>query len=286
MDGMRTDWYYHIGDQHLRNGSPCQDYALAGVEKDMAFAIVADGCSSGGKTDIGARITALSARRALDEEPWIAYEQVDELHAGAVRLRQELYMETGRTLFSLEHHDMLSTSAVAVVTPRGGYVRVYGDAVVALVHNDGSRLLYEYEWQNNMPYYLGYGNELVASFIEAHGGDLTRACCIERVYTNDEPEPVITLRSLAEGLHGFHLSLSPQDVQSMALAAVFSDGAGQVCGVGLAEAVRTFLAYKTTAPGFVKRRVKRALADYARAGHATIDDIACAAILRVQDKEE
>jgi hypothetical protein len=44
---------------------PCQDYALSGVTRHLAYAVVADGCSSGGKTDIGARVLALATAIAL-----------------------------------------------------------------------------------------------------------------------------------------------------------------------------------------------------------------------------
>ncbi len=286
MQDIRTDWYYHIGEQHLRSGAPCQDYALAGTQDDMAYAIVSDGCSSGGRTDVGARIVALAAQRALGEESWRGYATVDALHADAARLRQEFYMDTGRTLFGLEPHDMLATCIVALSTPRGGYVRVYGDGIVALVFADGAVRVHEYEWLNNMPFYLAYGSALVGEFVSAHGGALDAACCAERIYTSGDSMPAVVEHTLAAGLRGMHIALGPEELSTLACIALYSDGVGCVSGVPVQDVVREMLAFKTLAPGFVKRRVKRALTDYARGGHAPMDDVACAALLRMPQEEE
>ena len=72
---FHADCSFHIGAQHLRLGLPNQDYALAGNLDDRAYVVVSDGCSSGGRTDIGARLVSLAAARALREQ----YE-VDPLH--------------------------------------------------------------------------------------------------------------------------------------------------------------------------------------------------------------
>src|SRR6266852_5492723 len=55
----KADHSFRIGDQHLRSGMPCQDYALSGVTPSRAYAVVSDGCSSGGRTEIGSAITSL-----------------------------------------------------------------------------------------------------------------------------------------------------------------------------------------------------------------------------------
>jgi hypothetical protein len=244
----------------------------------MTYAVVADGCSSGGKTDVGARLIAHATRRSLIEESWQAHVLVDSGHADAVRLRQEFYIDTSRHLLGLARHDMLATCILAVVTERGSYVRFYGDGVVAYREDDGTFHVLEVVWENNMPYYLGYGSELLPSFIEAHGGDLNaeRACI--HTHRADATPVQYTLNA---GVRGVHVALPP----SLAMLAVFSDGVAQIQGVPCTEAVQELLAYKTTAPGFVKRRVKRALTDYARDGHKAFDDVACAAALRTDDEE-
>ena len=67
MIKLHTDHYFHIGDTHLTAGKPCQDYAISSVDNNAAFAVVSDGCSTGGDTDIGSRIIALSTITALRE---------------------------------------------------------------------------------------------------------------------------------------------------------------------------------------------------------------------------
>lgn len=77
----KTNHAFHIGAQHLSLGKPCQDYAVSGSINDTtAYAIVSDGCSSGGETDIGARIVALATKRALEENshlPGLTAERID-----------------------------------------------------------------------------------------------------------------------------------------------------------------------------------------------------------------
>ncbi len=65
---LKTDHTFQIGLQHLQTGKPCQDFALSGtIADDLVYAIVSDGCSSGGMTDIGARLMVLATKRAIIE---------------------------------------------------------------------------------------------------------------------------------------------------------------------------------------------------------------------------
>lgn len=58
---MNADSTFQIGKDH----TVCEDYALAGITKDIAYAIVCDGCSASPDVDFGARVLALAARENI-----------------------------------------------------------------------------------------------------------------------------------------------------------------------------------------------------------------------------
>jgi hypothetical protein len=58
---MNANSTFHIGHDHLI----CEDYALAGMSAGLSYAVVCDGCSASPEVDFGARILAMSAKRAI-----------------------------------------------------------------------------------------------------------------------------------------------------------------------------------------------------------------------------
>lgn len=58
---MNANSTFHIGHDHI----VCEDYALAGMSAGLAYAVVCDGCSASPEVDFGARILAMSAKRAI-----------------------------------------------------------------------------------------------------------------------------------------------------------------------------------------------------------------------------
>ncbi len=64
---FHTDHHFIIGHGHLADGKPCQDYTLSGLVGGGAYAVVSDGCSSAGQTDIGSRIIAITTGNAIIE---------------------------------------------------------------------------------------------------------------------------------------------------------------------------------------------------------------------------
>jgi len=58
---MNADSNYCIGKDHRI----CEDYSMAKVKNDFAYAIVCDGCSASPDVDFGARVLALAAENCL-----------------------------------------------------------------------------------------------------------------------------------------------------------------------------------------------------------------------------
>ena len=93
---MHTDHAVLTGTRHTGQALPCQDYCLSQAQGDNAWAVVADGCSTGGETDLGARAWALAARQLLRGHP---------APVPAAEFEQRVLAAAGPALDALEHED-------------------------------------------------------------------------------------------------------------------------------------------------------------------------------------
>lgn len=253
---FHADCSFHIGAQHLRTGTCCQDYAVAGALSDRAYVVVSDGCSSGGRTDVGARLVGLAAARALRER----YD-IDPLH----------YVLAARP-FDLELNDLLATCLTISVTPEETIIRVQGDGVVAIAKPNGALCMIRMDWAQNMPCYPAYADDGYVKFIAAQGGTEAMAFRIE---TDTDNVSTVHRDTVAKNLDGHTITVC----HPVAAVAVFSDGVTQVDGIPWQDAVRNLMAFKSVEGDFVKRRMNRFLRDAEKIGRGPIDDIAMAAIV-------
>lgn len=142
---MPTDAAFVIGTRHSVVADPCQDYARAGD----GWVAVADGCSTGGHTDIGARLWVLSAQKVLGahglsllREPSQFMENV--LQEGALQMQ--------------EHNELdgLATLAVGGLVDNEFHAILQGDGCVAVALCDGGLEYWEIAAPNNTPLYPMY----------------------------------------------------------------------------------------------------------------------------------
>lgn len=261
MGGMRfyTDSYFAIGAAHASAGLPCQDYTLSANSGDSAYAVVSDGCSTGGRTDIGARVVALATVRypGQDHNLWLMGEAQEAL--------------------GLAQSDLLATCLLASARPAAGFLRMQGDGVVALKLTNGQIVMHRLDWNNNTPFYPAYlmDRESEIAFFRAHGGPHEDALTIETVL---EDGSHCYMKSATEGSHGILFQFNTVDVE---FAALFSDGVTQIDGVDWKDAVREFLNFKNLTGEFVKRRAMRALKDMRDRGRGPVDDFSMA-VIRVE----
>lgn len=267
---LSVDHSFHIGEQHLRQGKPAQDYALSGVIDDVAaYAIVSDGCSSGGQTDIGARLLSLATKRALKENS-------DE---AAFAIARDSYAEVFRSTLGLEHRDMLATNLFARVQNDEVFVHVTGDGVVALLY-EHDLVLHQYTWEQNTPYYPAYRiGGFDESFIDLHKGT-AKPLRLNSTYRSNETavceftigEGVRGIESVYEDISGYH-SKNP-----LLAIGLFSDGVEQVDQFATAEVVQALMSFKSTSGQFATRRMNRFLQEARKRGRGPLDDIAMAVI--------
>ncbi|MDE3059547.1 MAG: protein phosphatase 2C domain-containing protein [Pseudomonadota bacterium] len=283
---LHTDHYFSIGQAHLGQGSPCQDFALSDVHGDTAFAIVADGCSTGGLTDVGSRVIALSTAQAIREcvgnQPWDKTRRL-------IATQQQATMISSRRMLGLNQQDMLATCVYALLSPKGGFVHLQGDGVVAFKHRDGHIRMSRYDWANNMPAYLAYAEDNYAAFIAAQGGDVQAFnLSLEGwTYTSQHGigrEPFRDTFSIEKGVAGIAIAISQAWLENLEFIAVFTDGVTQIENQDWKQAVVDLLAFKNVAGEFAKRRMIRHIKDVQKSGKGPIDDIAYA-VIRVQPEE-
>ena len=276
-----TDGYFHIGHTHLGIGQPCQDYTLSGLHNDAAFAIVSDGCSTGGLTDVGSRLIVLSTASAIREQ-WAATRAIPEDTVLEIGARQKVTLSSHREPLGLTWSDMLATSLYAHMTPQGGLVHLQGDGVYAYKQRTGRIVMVRYEWADNIPFYPAYSNDVYKHFIQAHGGDVdvVRLKGERWEYTpggefNQLDDKVFTI---SEGIRGITKLFTAGELEALDCVAVYSDGVAQIEGLDWMDAVVQSLAFKVTTGEFAKRRMIRMIKDSQRTGKGPLDDIAYAVV--------
>ncbi len=286
---LASDSYFHTGLIHQNSGRPGQDYALAEANDQWALALVSDGCSSGRRTDIGARLLVLASRLALSAQG--ASLDFENLPV-AIRSQQAESLALGRTHFGLTNEDLLATLLLSYVTRQGAYLYIWGDGVYALKRRDGSIRATAFEWADNMPYYPAYEAGDLPAFIVAHGADLSAPRVTERrieiTAAGELSGEEISQHSLAAGIAGFSLFLGEAELKELEYIALFSDGISQVDKLALGETIMAYLAFKNNKGAFVKRRMIKAGKDFRKIGQGPLDDISLAVIRleKIEEEEE
>lgn len=283
-----SDHHFCIGNQHLRQGKPCQDYALSGSENDGAFAIVSDGCSTGRNTDIGARIVTLSAAMAIKNLNIGARYSFEACNPQKISVQQQFIIGGAKQMFGISREDLLATCVYAYLTPYGGFAHLAGDGVIAWKRNDGIIVMTRYDWDGNMPLYPIYADDHYVSFVRGHGGKSEAKVLAKETwrYASNKFEQVANERlTLEQGIGGITDFFSAKEAQqSLRFLAVFSDGVTQVHDVDWKDAVVQLLNFKNIAGDFAKRRMIRFIQDIEKDKSFPSDDIAYA-VIRVNEND-
>lgn len=270
MPVENLDWYFTIAKQHI----VCEDYALIGWEP-IPYAIVCDGCSSSEHTDLGSRILAWSAKKALQQyglnsgHPTLTYSDVG-------------YAVIENARASIDHLD-LNASCLDATLLMGFYVDgccyvyVYGDGYVMTVDASGKLTCRKVSYEKNMPYYLTYWVDKGRKdlYISINEGENEVMALTEYV---DEQERISRMSYDAPLVFTF-----PE--KEYRLVTLASDGVSSLLSVEenekvpVKEVLEQLVAYKTTKGEFVKRRTKRMLKNYSKRDISPTDDLSIATML-------
>ena len=296
---FHVDDYFHIGASHLTGGKPCQDYSLSRkIQFYYACGIVSDGCSTGGHTDVGSRLIALSGLITFsngwhggesfggkwNQESFRFNFESDCLKylPSVIISRQSSYFNNLRQSLDLEPKDMLATCVLSYINKFGAFTFVQGDGVVAIKYRDGSILMTRYDWAKNAPVYPCYNDDDLQHYItQLHDGDASSAIMsISRAKTLDGKtfSSDNFAMSFEEAKCGVLTSFSVEQLQDIEFIAVFSDGVCQVENVDWKDVVVRLLAFKNVTGEFVKRRMIRGIKEFHEVGKGPLDDISCAVI--------
>jgi len=278
---VQTDSHFTIGHAHLTGGKPCQDYAAAGnLPNGAAYAIAADGCSTGGMNDVGARVLTLSTAQAIREHWSTTRSTADPEAAARIAIKQQVVMAAAEGVLGCGTSDMLATCLYAYLSPKGGFAHVQGDGVVAWQYSDGHIMMVRFDWMDNKPLYPAYAGDHFVAFIAAHGGDVNAARLTRDTWElapgKDFFQFALEEYSLGQGISGIGLPFDPADQPRF--IAVFTDGVTQIEGLDWKDAVAQLLSFKTTAGEFAKRRLIRMVKDAQQDGRGPLDDLAYAVI--------
>lgn len=272
-----TDHSFHIGEQHLRQGKPCQDYASSGtLTEGVAYAMVSDGCSSGGMTDFGSRLVSMAVLRCLEERGGKTDWTMAEFNAG-----RDAYLESYRASLRLQHNDLFATSLFAISDDTTARIGVVGDGVVALKY-EGGLVAHTFSWAKNTPYYPSYriGN-LDPSFIDAHQDEAEPLTMTTVMKDEVNTTTNSTCRyTTSEGMRGLELKvlLNDETLGNLGIIALFSDGVEQIDQVEQDYAIDELLAFKSSQGQFAVRRMNRFMQGVRKQGRGPLDDISYAVI--------
>lgn len=293
-----TDHYFQIGSAHYSNGKPCQDYSRSGSNELIACAIVSDGCSTGGHTDVGSRVLTLSTFQAIRDHAKASGGALDTAVV-SITSRQQQIIGTARLMLGLERVDMLATCGYAYLTKHGGFVHIQGDGVVALKYRNGDIKMFRYDWAKNAPFYPSYDDTDAKTYINnpnLHGGDERTALLTEietlKYFGGTYSAEQIRILPFSEGRNGAVINISRAELAELEYCAVFTDGITQIGKLPRGEefidwkdAVVEFLSFKSPAGEFAKRRMIRGLKDFEKNGKGPADDISYA-VVRIDNTEE
>jgi len=268
---VNSDSAFTIGNNHLI----CEDYAITDSDEDSQYTVVCDGCSSSSMTDVGARLVAHSALKALREKDIVNKREIDnylaELAFYLIGLsKDKIFCELPDTCFD-------ATVLAIKSSGKGANVIAIGDGVIAYKLKGGLSIeIKNIEYPNGYPRYLSYRLDRYR----------------ELEFLNTEPFYRLHEHTLGPHYRGYkctdmpveeeyyYLDLSDRDLEWVA---VFSDGVhsfrdGDGGSLYYAEIVRALTEFKNYTGEFVTRRLNKFKKMCIKKGWTHYDDVSMAAI--------
>jgi hypothetical protein len=267
-----SDTAVRTGYDHGSNSETGQDYAMCGEHRGTSFAVVSDGCSMAGRTDIGARLLCLAARKCAGETSVRDYAMVlRHLRDIVSRQKQEL---------ALDDSDLYATCLMACVREDEVRVLVYGDGVLAVRYRDGSGCLEHYEWGYNSPPFPMSSEEDLRRKVEmeSHLSVTRQQISSSRSHTFPPESASVPLLQHA----GFCTRVF--DAKSLADVVLFTDGVNKVMSdAGMMpwdDVVADLMAFSpsSTSEGWARKTMNGFCTRVERAGYKIYDDLSCAVL--------
>lgn len=163
--GLYCDSAQVVGQAHARVAQVSQDCVLHGVAQHAAWAVVSDGCSSGGRTDIGARLWALAIERDLSDPE----SRLLQVFGKGSTLGPTLAALAPPDLPGVAWEDRLATVGAVCFTQHAAWGALAGDGYLMAIYADGSLDIVEHRFNCNRPFYPEFlrHDAAVTNFIAA-----------------------------------------------------------------------------------------------------------------------
>jgi hypothetical protein len=262
---MQTDSAQVIGHRHAAVAGPSQDYATSGVDGGLAWAVVADGCSTAGETDLGARAWALAARKILRSHP-------EALGWPARDWTHQLLLAAEPTLSQLPLSDGFATLGVLGVKSGSLRAMFWGDGVLLLARADGTLSYFVLSYENNAPFYLNYARQPGA--LNAWGSP---KLTVFRTDVSTQGVVLGTRELTTSVIAPWELSLD-LSAEPLRGAILCTDGVTDVSGQ-LTQAVLQGIADIRSPSGmFLRRKLARLVRDWSKTGARPEDDLSLSGI--------
>jgi hypothetical protein len=235
------------------------------------LAVVCDGCSSSENSDIGSRLLSIIAKDAMCEI--FKRDLVYEEHIREYIIRKMIEVKKCCSFLNTTFFD---STLMIIVKPKDFYARVlvYGDGVIFKKEKDSPNIeLCEISFSHNAPYYLNYKTDFKRDSLYLKNSS-EEICCRTGFAIGDHNIPV------ADAIPAFY-TINGGEPDFIGIA---SDGISQLLNrntgtmLPTEEVIKNLTDFKTTNGQFVKRRVKRAMDEYAKNGIIPVDDLSLAVI--------
>lgn len=280
---MNVDHFFAIGQRHVKQGTPCEDYALsAQMNSTLSYGVISDGCSGAdANTDIGARAISwamakcIENRAALGAGEWFGPSFLPELQDAFIKNR-----------ISPSHADYQASVVAFVSTAEDANLFFFGDGAYLVKFRDGTYKITWFEFDGNVPYYLAYTAAPAAESRFRRDIIGREAQAVLECWTTFQIDAQGNLTLLEEASrylpfssfdHGHVVTLKPAE-QNIELLAVLSDGITNFTNNEIYTVVRECFAFKNYAGSFVKRRMIRALETLAKTDSIAKDDVAVSCV--------
>ena len=252
------DSSFYIGKSHI----VCEDYAQHGTSP-WPWLLLSDGCSSSAHTDVGARLLVHSAAQCLQNlQDWSDYHEFADqfIHLAA---------QTAASL-GLEETALDATLLLAIQQGERVKVYVYGDGCIVLKDKQGQVQTLNFDYLHNAPFYPAY--RLNAARCQSYLQQAEGARCLRLQASGADS-------SLHDCQQAQVFEFSLQDYACVGIA---SDGVSSVLHrldnelLSLHQVASTLLNFRHTRPGFVQKRLSKALQSWAQAEIYPLDDLSLA----------
>jgi len=298
---FNIDGYYEIGASH----SICEDYILISKpNENFCFGIICDGCTGSPSTEMGARIIAHHAKKAIDElykfDPFFATQNIQPLVMPIAKKIISGEAENSARFLGLPIECLDVTTWILLTSKKGEDITFsvmgWGDGQI-IVRKKNSFCIYVVNYPSQAPFYLNYyfNDVRMETYKKNFSPDLEFSLIVSTAGTVDDPgnkrmiskeirpcntptvlhllnnpqDPIISVSICSDGFKTFNSGLNPETEEYGSLI----------------WASERIIDYQSFEGVFVERRMKALARRDAKENIKHHDDIGMVSVLLLEEEE-